>query len=82
MTNEGLLSLCHALQKLESTDHRSRQGSQLPGLRVSVVAILSERKRLQFVDFCPERKPVQAEFDWLTDQLPLFDEAGLKTPAA
>jgi hypothetical protein len=77
MTTEGLLSLCHALDKLEAS--RARSGGQAAGLariRLRLPAAPANRNRPQLTEFKLEKKPVQTEIDWPTNQLRLFPGVG------
>ena len=75
MTNEGLLSLCHAMKKVEAAENKPQE-TRLPRIRVLLAARSLHRMPPQLVDFQPERKQVQTEFEWDTNQLRLFEGVG------
>jgi hypothetical protein len=68
MTTEGLLSLCHALRKLEAAQGKP---SEPPCVRLCVVRTAIGRARPKLLALPLERRPVQVELDWPCDQLPL-----------
>jgi len=72
MTTEGLMSLCHALQKIEAVETKAVYGSELPRVRIRVVPRPVSRPRPTITALTVARKPIQSEFDWPAGQLRLF----------
>ena len=72
MTTEGLLSLCHALKKLEAAAVTALRPTQVPRLRLRLTSGPANRCRPQLITLQLKKKPVQTEFDWPNDQLQLF----------
>jgi hypothetical protein len=76
MTTEGLLSLCYALQKLETVGAASAPAARLPRLRLFLTPRPANRSRPQLTAFELHKKPIQTEFDWPSNQLRLFKGFG------
>jgi hypothetical protein len=60
------------MKKLEAAEGTSVQASRLPRIRLHLPLRSADKARPQLADLQRERKPVQTEFDWPTNQLRLF----------
>ena len=76
MTTEGLLSLCHALKRVEAA--QETRAAAISTRRISLLMELRpvEQIRPQFAAMAVEKEPVQAGFAWSSNQLRLFKRRG------
>jgi hypothetical protein len=76
MTTEGLLSLCHALKRVEAAAAAAKaRGTLTRRLRLPLDCP-ANRSRPQLIELKLEKKPIQTTFDWPSNQLRLFKGVG------